>query len=335
MKFRLLIICLVCFLSAHAQQKIIVDASGKGNFTSIQLAINSLNDSSAEPRIIFIKKGVYKEKIFIEKHNIVLEGEDKNNTVLLQSIARDEFRCNNGDDWGVATINLKGNDITLMNLTITNSYGFDNDKEVSIACANDTTKHEKKLRKDGHQMALRSFTSTRLQVINCILKAYGGDTVSPWNVEAGMFYFKDCVMEGGVDFYCPRGWAYAENCKFYSHSGSAAIWHDGSKHESSKTVLKNCYFDGFEGFKLGRWHKDAQFYLVDCRFSKSMANEPIYQVKTTNIILWGSRQYYFNCHRDGGDFNWFENNLAKAQGSPNAAMINANWTFDGKWKIFN
>ncbi len=335
MKFRLLLIWLVSFFSAQAQQKIIVDAAGKGNFTSIQLAINSLSDSSAEPRIIFIKKGIYKEKIFIEKHNIVLEGEDKNNTVLLQSIARDEFRCNNGDDWGVATINLKGNDITLKNLTITNSYGFDNDKEVTISCANDTTKHEKKLRKDGHQMALRSFTTTRLQVINCILKAYGGDTVSPWNVEAGLFYFKDCVMEGGVDFYCPRGWSYAENCKFYSHTGPAAIWHDGSKYESSKTVLKNCYFDGYEGFKLGRWHRDAQFYLVDCRFSKSMANEPIYQVKTTNIILWGSRQYYFNCHRDGGDFNWFENNLAKAQGSPTATMINANWTFDGKWKIFN
>jgi pectinesterase len=325
----------VSFLSAHAQQKIIVDAAGKGNFTSIQLAINSLSDTAAKPRIIFIKKGIYKEKIFIEKHNIVLEGEDKNNTVLLQSIARDEFRCNNTDDWGVATINLKGNDITLKNLTITNSYGFDNDKEVTIACANDTAKHEKKVRKDGHQMALRSFSTTRLQVINCILKAYGGDTVSPWNVEAGMFYFKDCVMEGGVDFYCPRGWAYAENCKFYSHTGSAAIWHDGSKYESSKTVLKNCSFDGYEGFKLGRWHRDAQFYLIDCKFSKAMANEPIYQVKTMNTILWGSRQYYFNCHREGGDFNWFENNLDKANGSPNASTINANWTFDGKWKFFN
>lgn len=335
MKCRLLLIWLVSFLSAQAQQKIIVDAAGKGNFNSIQLAINSLSDSSAVPRIIFIKKGIYKEKIFIEKHNIVLEGEDKNNTVLLQSIARDEFRCNNTNDWGVATINLQGNYITLKNLTITNSYGFDNDKEVTIACANDTAKHEKKLRKDGHQMALRSFTTTRLQVINCILKAYGGDTVSPWNVEAGMFYFKDCVMEGGVDFYCPRGWSYAENCKFYSHTGPAAIWHDGSKYESAKTVLKNCYFDGYEGFKLGRWHRDAQFYLVDCRFSKAMANEPIYQVKTTNSILWGSRQYYFNCHREGGDYNWFEDNLTKAQGSPTATMINANWTFDGKWKIFN
>lgn len=335
MKLQLFGILFFAFTIAHAQQKVIVDINGKGNFTSIQAAVNSLSDTANEARIIFIKKGVYTEKVFIEKHNIVLEGEDKNSTILTQSIARDEFRCNTNDDWGVATLNLSGNDITLKNLSIVNSYGFDNKEEKIIACANDTAKHEKKVRRDGHQMALRTFATTRLMVINCNLKAYGGDTVSPWNADAGMFYFKDCAMEGGVDFYCPRGWAYAENCTFYNYTGSAAIWHDGSKYESSKTVLKNCYFDGYDGFKLGRWHRDAQFYLIDCKFSKAMANQPIYLVKTTNTILWGDRQYYFNCHREGGDYTWFENNLHKSPNSPTASAINANWTFGGKWKIFN
>ena len=335
MKLQLFGILFFAFTIAHAQQKVIVDINGKGNFTSIQAAVNSLSDTANEARIIFIKKGIYTEKVFIEKHNIVLEGEDKNSTILTQSIARDEFRCNTNDDWGVATLNLSGNDITLKNLTIVNSYGFDNKEEKIIACANDTDKHEKKVRRDGHQMALRTFATTRLMVINCNLKAYGGDTVSPWNADAGMFYFKDCAMEGGVDFYCPRGWAYAENCTFYNYIGSAAIWHDGSKYESSKTVLKNCYFDGYDGFKLGRWHRDAQFYLIDCRFSKAMANEPIYLVKTTNTILWGDRQYYFNCHREGGDYTWFENNLHKSPNSPTASSINANWTFGSKWKFFN
>lgn len=331
MKCRLLFLLMIGFFVAQAQKKIIVDINGKGNFTSIQAAINSLADSAAKPRIIFIKKGIYTEKVFIDKHNIVLEGEDKINTILIQSIARDIFRCNNADDWGVATINLKGNDITLRNLTITNNYGFEHDKEMLVACANDTAKHEKKVRKDGHQMALRSFGTTRLKVVNCILKAFGGDTVSPWNVEAGMFYFKDCIMEGGVDFYCPRGWAYAENCKFYSHTGPAAIWHDGSKFEDSKTVLVNCYFDGYEGFKLGRYHRDAQFYLINCKFSKAMADTAIYRVATANTILWGNRQYYYNCHRTGGDYTWFKNNLNTAAGNPDAKNINALWVFNKKW----
>lgn len=321
------------YSSSLCVKKIIVDKNGKGDFTSIQAAINSLSDSSNEPRTIFIKNGIYKEKIFLEKNNVILEGEDKEKTVLSQAIARDEFRCSNPDDWGVATLNLKGSDITLQNLTIENTYGFDTDKEITIPCANDTIKQEKKVRKDGHQMALRSFNTTRLKVVNCKLKAFGGDTVSPWNVEAGMFYFKDCVMEGGVDFYCPRGWAYAENCTFIAHTGPASIWHDGSKYEDSKTVLKHCRFEGFEGFKLGRYHRDAQFFLIDCSFAKEMADTNIYRVKTNNTILWGDRIYYYNCHRDGGDYKWFENNLEQSKQKPDAVNINAAWVFGDSWKI--
>ncbi|MDP4257911.1 MAG: pectate lyase, partial [Bacteroidota bacterium] len=52
--------------------KIIVDPSGKGDFKTIQDALNSLPDHSGEPRLIFIREGIYKEKIFIDKDNIVL-----------------------------------------------------------------------------------------------------------------------------------------------------------------------------------------------------------------------------------------------------------------------
>lgn len=333
MKYSLTILFLLNIVAVFAQHKIVVDANGSGNFKSIQEAINSLTDSATKPRKIFVKKGIYNEKIFISKHNIIIEGENKKETIIQQSIARDEFRCTTNDDWGVATVNLNGNDITLKNLTISNNYGFEQIKDVYIDCKTDTSKQQKRIKKDGHQMALRTFNTTRLIVVNCILKAFGGDTVSPWNVENGMFYFKDCDIEGGVDFYCPRGWAYAENCRFYNHIGSAAIWHDGSKNEDAKTVLVNCYFDGYEGFKLGRWHRDAQFFLINCRFSKNMANEPIYLVKTNNNILWGSRQYYFNCSKEDGNYNWFANNLEQAKERPEVKQITPSWVFKNQWKI--
>ncbi|HSQ43428.1 MAG TPA: hypothetical protein VLM16_00435, partial [Ginsengibacter sp.] len=167
--------------------------------------------------------------------------------------------------------------------------------------------------------------------INVHFKSFAGDTVSPWNVEDGMFYFKNCKMEGGVDFYCPRGWAYAENCTFFANTGPASIWHDGSKNEDEKTVLKNCSFDGYKGFNLGRYHKDAQFYLIGCTFSKNMADQDIYQVPTANVIKWGRRVYYFNCHRKGGDYSWFKNNLSEAKGNPGADAINISWVFKGRW----
>ena len=302
---------------AHAPyvvDRVVVDGSGHGDFLTIQEALNSLPDDASMPRHIFIKKGVYHEKVFIEKNNVILEGEDKATTVVSWALARDNWRKDHKDDWGVATLNLRGSDITLRNLTIQNTYGFDS-----------------AVNKFGHQMALRSFQTTRLKVINCILKAYGGDTVSPWNVSDGMFYFRDCVMEGGVDFYCPRGWAYAEHCHFVADNGPACIWHDGSADSDSRTVLKDCSFSGYDGFKLGRYHRDAQFYLIHCSFAENMADQDIYLVPTENIIKWGRRVYYYDCHKQGKEYVWYRNNLETAAGSPKAESINADWVFHGKW----
>lgn len=315
-----------------AQKQIIVAKDGSGDFLTIQEAVNSLAPDAAAQRIIFIKNGHYNERVFIDKNHITLLGESREKVIIDTSIARDNWRCEHSDDWGVATLNLKGSDITLEDLTISNGYGFINKEEKTFTCVSDSNKI-KTVKRDGHQMALRSFSTTRLIVKNCLLKAWGGDTVSPWNVEEGMFWFKDCTMEGGVDFYCPRGWALAENCTFIAHSGPASIWHDGSKNKDSKTVLINCSFKGFDGFQLGRYHRDAQFYLINCSFAANMADKPIYRVPTNNVIQWGERIYYYNCHRSGGhDFSWYGDNLHTAEGAPSVNDINFDWVFKGKWK---
>lgn len=317
--------------SLFAQNAITVAQDGSGNFNSIQEAINSLPAEATEQRVIVIKKGIYREKIFLEKNFITLRGENRESTIISISEAREIFRCNNNDDdWGVATINLKGSDINLENLSFINEYGFVTKDTVSINCVADTNK-PRKVKRTSHQMALRSFTTTRLTAKNCIFRAGGGDTVSPWNTEDGMFYFKDCIMEGHVDMYCPRGWALADHCEFICHSKEAAIWHDGSKHENSKTVFFHCKFTGDEGFKLGRWHRDAQFFLFDCSFSKEMADANIYQrvANPPNVIQWGQRVYYYNCHREEGDYEWHKNNLPS---SISINDINAAWVFDYKWK---
>lgn len=317
----------------NKDKKIIVDINGKGDFVSLQSALNTLSDSASKPRIIFIKNGIYKEKVFITKHNLVLEGEDRDKTIITYDIARDEWRCDHRDDWGVATFNLAANDLTLKNLTIANDYGFNYKEPRVIDCVSDTPSHKKTITNGGHQMALRTRDNscTRLKAINCRFRAYAGDTVSPWNLKDGMFYFKDCMMEGGVDFYCPRGWAYAEGCTFFANTGPASIWHDGSGNRDFKTVLKNCSFKGYDGFNLGRYHKDAQFYLINCTFANNMADKDIYLVPTANVLQWGRRVYYFNCHREGGDYTWHKDNLASAYGSPKAADINAAWAFNNKW----
>ena len=316
---------------ASAQKQLVVDASGKGDFKTIQAAINSLPDSSATDRTVLIRKGVYPEKVSITKNHLILQGDNSSNTVITQAISRDMWLCSNPGDWGVATVNLSGNDITLKNLSIINSYGRDFTRDTVIDCPNGKGSPQKTVTKNGHQMALRSTQTTRLKVINCVLRAYGGDTVSPWNGVSGMYYFQNCTMEGGVDFYCPRGWAYAENCTFICHNREAAIWHDGSKNKSEKTVLKNCVFRGDEGFKLGRYHLDSQFYLIDCQFAKEMADAPIYQAASSKGVKWGNRSYYYNCHHTGRDYGWLKNNLTEAENAPSVKIITASWAFDNQW----
>ncbi|WP_222840603.1 pectate lyase [Hymenobacter sp. BT190] len=325
-------------LTAQAQQTTVA-ADGSGQFRTIQAALNSLPNEASQPRTVYIKNGTYKEKVFIDnKQNIILKGQSEKGVVLTYAQSRDAWRCDpvgGPDDWGVATLNMRNSpDITLENLTVINSYGFDHRGEADLVmpCPADPS-GQKKISATGHQMALRTMPgTTRLMVLHCTFRSLNGDTVSPWDVDAGMYYFKDCTMEGGVDFYCPRGWAYAENCRFICHNISAAIWHDGSGNQESKTVLKNCVFEGDDNFKLGRFHREAQFFLINCRFPKNMADADIYWAQSgPGAKQWGRRVYYQSCHRKGGDYAWHKDNLSAAAGAPKASQITADWTFGGRW----
>jgi pectinesterase len=306
-----------------------VSTSGKGQFKSIQAAIDKIPSGAHSFITIQLEAGVYKEKLYIKKSAFEIVGAGMDKTIITQSIARDAWRCDHIDDWGVATVNVDScSSLNFKNLTIENSYGFDIKETIKIPCALDTS-HFKMVQPTGHQMAFRSFYATKLKFANCHFKAFGGDTMSPWNTLDGMFYFKDCVLEGGVDFYCPRGWAYAENCTFISNTGPAAIWHDGTLHEDAKSVLVNCTFKGFDGFNLGRFHRYAQFYLINCHYAANMSNEDIYQVKTTNTLSWPRRVYYYNS--DATNNKFYKNNLQEAKGNPKASDINANWVFNERW----
>ncbi len=345
MKRLLILLCLLAgagemgTVLAQAQQ-VTVAADGSGNFRTIQAALNSLPNEAATMRTVYIKNGTYQEKVRLDgKRNVRLKGQSEKGVILTYAQSRDAWRCDpvgGADDWGVATLNMRNSpDATLENLTVINSYGYEHRGEPDLLLDCPTAPGGKRaVSATGHQMALRTMPgTTRLTVKHCTFRSLNGDTVSPWDVDAGLYYFQNCTMEGGVDFYCPRGWAYAENCRFICHNPNAAIWHDGSGSEDAKTVLRNCTFEGDDQFKLGRFHREAQFYLINCRFAANMADADIYWAESgPGPRLWGRRVYYQNCHRVGApDFAWMQNNLASAKGAPKARQVKADWTFGGRW----
>lgn len=295
--------------SVQAKNLIVVAQDGSGDFKTITEAVRSLPMFNYERVTIFIKNGIYKEKIRIEQDYITLKGESKENTKVEYSQLRTDW-INNKDSIGAAVINLTGDDIIIENLTVNNTQP---------------------------QIGPHAFTiygtGTRTIIKNCIVLSKGGDTVSLWNYKSGMYYHADCVFQGSVDFVCPRGWCFIRNSKFIELKKTASIWHAGGDNIDQKFVVCDSRFEGVSGFELGRHHYEAQFYLLNCSFSDSMNSKPIYRVKGSpeRPFNWGERYYFFNCHRDGGNFSWLSNNLINAKNSPKAENITPEWTFDGKW----
>ncbi len=257
---------------------IIVAKNGTGNFTTIQEAINAVPSSHENQFIIFIKNGIYNEKIFIEKSGISLIGENKDSTRIIYAELRKNWRAEHPDDYGSSVINIKNNvsDLIFISLTIHNNYG-------SLFGDSD------------HQFAIRGGEGvTRIIIDNCNIIADGGDTVSLWNKQDGMYYHRNCYFEGYVDYVCPRGYCFIENSKFYGYNLTASIWHDGSGKKDHKFVIRNSEFDGVPGFPLGRYHRDAQFFLLDCAFSVNMSDKEIFFAPSDppRILQWGEGRSY-------------------------------------------
>lgn len=307
---------------AHLDEKnniITVAQDGSGNFTSIQQALNSIDSAYNAYTTIFIKNGIYNEKIFIEHSKVIICGESRDKTIIQFAELRKNWRAKNSDDdYGSAVVNIKQNitDITLRSLTIKNNYG-------SLFGDHD------------HAFAIRGFEGvTRIIFDDCALVSDGGDTVSLWNTDDGMYYHRNCYFEGWVDYVCPRGYCFIEDSKFYGHNLTASIWHDGSKNEDHKFVIKNSFFDGVENFPLGRFHRDAQFYLIDCTFSNRLADKQIFFAPSNppRTLQWGEKRiYYSNCKVEGKDYLWLKDNLDESKEKIEKEEINSMWVFRNKW----
>ncbi len=304
-------------LAVAAMDTVVVDHGGGGDCTSIQAALNAIPQEHDRQVTVVVRNGLYAEKVFITKSNIIFIGEDRDSTRIVFPELRENWnRSHCGSDWGAGVVNIDTGvtDITIANLTVYNNFG-------SLHNAY-----------NKHQFAIRG-AGTRIMLLHCAVISDGGDALSLWNKENGMYYHADCTFEGWVDFVCPRGWCYIIRSTFFGHNTpSASIWHDGSGNRAQKFVIRDSYFDGVPGFPLGRNHLDAQFYLVNCRFSRTMADRPFFRpLSSPREWQWGARHYFYHCHRDSGDFSWFRDNLSSAEGSPRAEDINARWAFDGQW----
>lgn len=294
---------------------LVVARDGSGDFATIQGALDALPAAATRTRVVLVRNGVWREKLLVTKSRLAIVGEDRDKTRIEWSELRREWRATHPDDWGAAVVNVGDDvsDLVLANLTLRNDHG---------ARSGDR----------DHQFAIRSGgNATRIVLLHANVLSEGGDTVSLWNAFTGMTYHASCTFEGWVDFVCPRGTSYVTSSRFVAHGTTAAIWHDGSKDRDHRFVVRSSRFDGDPGFSLGRNNRDGQFTLLDCVFSGTMADRPIYQPSAPETYAWEPRAYFDGCHGDDGDLPWFAGNLKRADFSPSPAEITPDWTFCGQW----
>ncbi len=310
-KSRALLGCL-CFglggmVYAAERADFIVAQDGSGDFTTIQQAIEAVPRNNNALKIILIKNGVYREKLRIRTNLIALVGEDRDRT-RIEFFQPYSFDSTYAD--GRAVINIFANDVTLANLTAENTQ-----PDVNI-----------------HGFTVHGDSCTRIIILNCNILSNGGDTLALWNRETGMYYHNTLYLKGAVDFLCPRGWCYAENIEFFCTRKTTPLWHDGSHNPDQKLVVKNATFDGATEFRLARNHLDGAFYLLHCTFSEKMIDQPFYRPESSPApYKWGRRDYFYNCVRPAGNYEWHQDNLHTAPTSPKPAEITPAWTFAGAW----
>ena len=287
---------------------------------SIQAAIDQAPEQPSKPYKILIRKGLYEQKVIIDRPNIVLVGEHRDSTIirLAELSSKPVVKEHNGRPvkHGVVELLEGADDCVISGLTIYNNYG---------TTVENTT---------SHQFAVYG-RATRTVIINSNIWSDGNDALSLWAPGGdGMYYHADLgVRCRGVDFLCPRGWCYATRCHFEG-DGHAIIWHDGRGDPSKKLVIVDSKFDAKRPTTLGRYHHDSQFYLIHCQLSENILDENIHYAYTDKVLdpcPWGLRAYYYACSREGGHSGWLDDNLQTAEGKPEFHAINALWTFDGRW----
>lgn len=313
MKIIVALIFLIINLTAQHRYQIIVAQDGSGDYKTINEAVLSLPQFNYQRTIIFIKNGIYNERVKISQDYITLKGESCENTVIKYSLLRSDWE-NNKDAIGPGVINIDGDNVIIENLTVENTQ-----PEIG-----------------PHAFAIYGF-GTKIILLNSKFISRGADTVSLWDSKTGMYYYSGCEFIGAVDFVCPRGWCFIKDSKFFEMKATASVWHAGGEDKNQKMVLKNCSFDGVPGFELGRHHYDAAFYFISCKFSENMSKKEIYRVtypaepERDRPFNWGKRYYFYNSSKAGEQFDWLKDNLTKGTNKLKEKNITSAWTFNYKW----
>lgn len=200
-----------------------VAQDGSGNFKTIQEAVNAVRDLSQQQVKVFIKKGIYREKLVIPswKCRISLIGESKDSTIITNSDysgkdypGKDFTGKDKYSTYTSYTVLVQGNDCTIENITIENAAG-----RVGQAVA---------LHVEGDRFMI---TNSRL---------LGNQDTLYAATESSRQYYSDCYIEGTTDFIFGEATVVFQHCTIKSLSNSYITAAATTSRQTFGFVFFNC-----------------------------------------------------------------------------------------------
>ena len=261
-KILLTLLTLLLAVSTQAASKydnpdtLVVARDGTGEFRTIQEAIEVCRAFMDYHKVIYIKKGTYKEKIVIPQwlQNIELLGEDRDHTVITfddhANIKTPQYQQGIGT-FRTYTLKIEANDITLKNLTVENNAA-----------------------RLGQAVALHT-EGDRLLFVNCRFLGHQ-DTIYTGMPRTRML-FKDCYICGTTDFIFGPSTAWFEGCAIHCLSNSYITAASTPKDADYGYVFNNCKITVAENVEkeyLGRPWRDYGYTLfMNCELPAQILPE--------------------------------------------------------------
>ena len=195
----------VIFSGAYAYD-LVVAKDGSGTHTTVQAAINAVPANLTAAYTIYIKNGKYKEKITVPSNKpfIQLIGESVANTILTWDDGSGTPAAGGGTvgTQGSASFSINANDFSAMNITFENSYG-----EGPAGGQN--------------QAVAVLVNADRSAFKNCRFLG-NQDTLYAKGSSTPRHYFKNCYIDGTVDFIFGSSVAVFDSCVIYAKTRAAA-----------------------------------------------------------------------------------------------------------------
>ncbi len=200
------IACTLTASTAQAANKydnpdtIVVARDGTGEFRNVAEAIEVCRAFMEYHKVIYVKRGTYKEKLVIPQWltNIEIVGESRDETIITYddhaNIPTPGMPYPTMGTFRTYTLKIEANDITLKNITIQNDAP-----------------------RLGQAVALHT-EGDRIAFINC--RFLGNQDTVYTGMAGTRLFFKDCYIEGTTDFIFGPSTAWFEHCDIFCKTNS-------------------------------------------------------------------------------------------------------------------